>query len=81
MYMSEKTGRVIWQVTDTTGVPILGSTQVKLYNYISYPKIHPPQEQSPVSQNSQVCRLCSQSNKDYKPQSTSTKTAQSADSL
>ena len=32
-------------------------------NYVSYPKIHPPQEQS------QVYRLCSQS-KDYKPQST-----------
>ena len=23
MYMSEKTDKVIWQVTDTTGVPIL----------------------------------------------------------
>ena len=50
--MSEKTDRVIWQVTDTTGVPILGRAQAKLMNHISYPKIHPPQEQSPVSQDS-----------------------------
>ena len=54
MYKSEKTGRVIWQVTKTTGVPILGRTQAKLMNYISYPEIHAPkdQEQSPVSANS-----------------------------
>ena len=51
MYTSEKTDRVIWQVTDTTGVPILGRAQAKLMNYISYPKIHPSQEQSPVSQD------------------------------
>ena len=50
MYTSEKTDRVIWQVTKTTGVPILGRTQAKLMNYISYPEIHAPkdQEQSPV---------------------------------
>ena len=50
MYMSEKTDRVIWQVTDTTGVPILGRVQAKLMNYISYLEIHAPQEQeqSPV---------------------------------
>ena len=52
MYTSEKTDRVIWQVTDTTGVPILGRAQAKLMNYISYLKIHPPQEQPPVSQDS-----------------------------
>ena len=52
MYTSEKTDRVIWQVTDTTGVPILGRAQAKPMNYISYPKIHPPQEQSPISQDS-----------------------------
>ena len=52
MYMSEKTDMVIWQVTDTTGVPILGRAQAKLMNYISYLKIHPPQEQSPDSQDS-----------------------------
>ena len=46
MYMSEKTGRVFWQVTDTTGAPILGRTQAKLMNYISYPKMHPPHGQS-----------------------------------
>ena len=35
--------RVIWQVTDTTGVPILGRAQAKHMNYISYPEIHAPQ--------------------------------------
>ena len=43
---------VIWQVTDTTEVPILGRTQVKLMNYISYLEIHAPQQQSSVSQDS-----------------------------
>ena len=54
MCMSEKTDRVIWQVTDTTGIPILGRTQAKLMNYISYTEIHAPpgQEQSPVSTDS-----------------------------
>ena len=54
MCTSEKTDRVIWQVTKTTGVPILGRTQEKHMNYISYPKIHVPkdQEQSPVSADS-----------------------------
>ena len=42
IYMSEKTDRVIWQVTNTMGVPILGRTQAKLMNYISYPEIHAP---------------------------------------
>ena len=51
MHTSEKTDRVIWQVTDTMGVPILGRTQVKLMNYIIYPEIQAPlgQGQSPVS--------------------------------
>ena len=53
MHTKEKTDRVTWQVTDTTGVPILGRTQAKLMNYISYPEIHaPPQQQSSVSQDS-----------------------------
>ena len=54
MYTSEKTDRVIWQVTNTMGVPILGRTQAKLMNYISYPEVHAPksQEQSPVSADS-----------------------------
>ena len=54
MYTSEKTDRVIWQVTKTTGVPILGRTQAKLMNYISYPEIcaSKDQEQSPVSVDS-----------------------------
>ena len=53
MYTSENTDRVIWQVTNTMGVPILGRTQAKIINYISYPEIHAPsQEQSPVSADS-----------------------------
>ena len=43
MYTSEKTDRVTWQVTNTTGVPILGKVQAKLMNYISYPEIHAPE--------------------------------------
>ena len=42
MYTSEKTDRIIWQVTKTTGVPILDRTQAKHMNYISYPEIHAP---------------------------------------
>ena len=51
MYMSEKTDRVVWQVTDTTA---LGRVQAKLMKYISYLEIHATkeQEQSPVSQDS-----------------------------
>ena len=45
MYTSAKTVRVIWKVTNTTGVPILGRTQAKIMNYISYPEIHVLQEQ------------------------------------
>ena len=54
MYMIEKTDRVIWQVVNTMGVPILGRTEAKLMNYINYPEIHalPGQEQSPVSTGS-----------------------------
>ena len=54
MYTCEKTDRVIWKVTKTTGVPILGRTQAKHMNYISYPEIHASkdQEQSPVSADS-----------------------------
>ena len=53
MHTNEKADRVIWQVTDTTGIPILGRTQAKLMNYISYPEIHAPQQQqSSVSQDS-----------------------------
>ena len=54
MYTKEKTDRVVWQVTNTTGVPILGRTQAELMNYISYPVVHAPkcQEQSPVSADS-----------------------------
>ena len=47
MHTSEKTERVTWQVTNTTGVPVLGRTQAKCMNYVSYPEIH-----APVSQNS-----------------------------
>ena len=53
MHTNEKADRVIWQVTDTTRVPILGRTQMKLMNYVSYPEIHAPQQQqSSVSQDS-----------------------------
>ena len=53
MHTNKKAERVIWQVTDTTGIPILGRTQVKLMNYISYPEIHAPQQQqSSVSRDS-----------------------------
>ena len=54
MYTSENTDRVIWQVTNMTGVPILGRTQAKLMNYISYLEIHAPKDQewSPFSANS-----------------------------
>ena len=54
MYTSEKADRVILQVTNTTGVPILGRTQTKLMNYISYPEVCAPkdQEQSLVSADS-----------------------------
>ena len=45
MHTNEKADRVIWQVTDTSGFPILGRTQAKLMNYISYPEIHAPQQQ------------------------------------
>ena len=53
MHTNKKADRVIWQVTDTSGFPILGRTQAKLMNYISYPEIHTPQQQQPsVSQDS-----------------------------
>ena len=54
MYTSEKTDRAIWQVTNTMVVPILGRTQAKVINNISYPEVHAPksQEQSPVSADS-----------------------------
>ena len=79
--MSEKTDRVIWQVTDTTGVPILGTAQAKLMNYISYPKIHPPQEQSPVSQDSLKFTGYVHSLKTTNHSLQSTKTTQSKESL
>ena len=54
MYTSEKTDRVTWQVTNTTGVPILGRVQAKLMNYVSYPEIHAlkNQEHQPVPADS-----------------------------
>ena len=52
--MSVKTDRVTWEVTNMTGVPILGRVQAKLMNCISYPEIYAPknQEHQPVSANS-----------------------------
>ena len=71
MYTSEKTDIVVWQVTETTGVPILGRVQAKPMNYISYLDTCTPRTVSSLARQSQVCRLCPQS----------TKTAQSMDSL
>ena len=58
MYMSEQTDRVTWQVTDTTGVPMLGRVQAKHMNYISFPEIHSPTEQSLVPQDSLQSEDC-----------------------
>ena len=59
MCTNEKTDRVTWQVTNMTGVPILGRAQAKLMNYISYPDIHAPknQEHQPVSATDYVHSL------------------------
>ena len=83
MYTSEKTDRVIWQVTNTTKVPILGRTQPKLMNYISYPEIHAPQgqEQSPVSTDSLKSTDYINSLETTNSSLQSIKTAQSMDSL
>ena len=45
MHTSKKTDRVMWQVKNTTGVPILGRTQAKHMNYVSYPEICAPVSQ------------------------------------
>ena len=81
--MSEKTDKVVWQVTDTTGVPILGRVQAKLMKYISYLEIHAPleQEQSPVSQDSLKSTDYVHSLKTTNHNLQSTKTVQSMDSL
>ena len=83
IYTSEKTDRVIWQVTDTTGVPILGRVQAKLMKDISYPEIHAPQEQeqSPVSQDSLKSVDYVHSPKTTNHSLQSTKTTQSKGSL
>ena len=83
MYTSEKTDRVIWQVTNTMGVPILGRTQAKIMNYISYPEIHAPpgQVQSPVSTDSLKSTDYTYSLETMNSSVQSTKTAQSTDSL
>ena len=81
--MSEKTDKVIWQVTDTTEVPTLGTVQTKLMKYISYSEIHAPQEQeqSPVSQDSLKSADYIHSLKTTNHSLQSTKTTQSMDSL
>ena len=81
--MREKTDRVVWQVTDTTGVPILVRVQAKLMKYISYLEIHAPQEQeqSPVSQGSLKTVDYVHNLKTTNHSLQSTKTAQSMDSL
>ena len=81
--MSEKTDRVTWQVTDTTGVPILGRAQAKIMNYISYSEIHAlqEQEQAAVSQNSLKSADYIHSLETLQCSLQSKKTAQSMDSL
>ena len=79
--MSEKTDRVTWQVTDTTGIPILGRTQMKHMNYISYPEIYTPQKQSPVSQDSLKSTDYVHSLETMQCSLQSKRTAQSMDSL
>ena len=83
MYISEKTDRVILQVTDTMGVPVLGRTQAKLMNYISYPEIHTllGQGQSPVSMNSLKSTDYVHSLETTNNSLQSAKTVQSIDSL
>ena len=83
MYMSEKTDRVTWQVTNMTGVPILGRVQVKLMNYISYPEIHAPEnkEHQPVSADSLKSTDYIHSLETTGDSLQSKKTAQSMDSL
>ena len=83
MYTSEKTDRVTWQVTNMTGVPILGRVQAKLMNYISYPEIHAPknQEHQPVSANSLKSTGYVHSLETMGNSVQSKKTAQSIDSL
>ena len=56
MHASEKTDRVTWQVMNTTGVPILGRTQAKHMNYVSYPDTC-----TSLTEQSQVYRLRAQS--------------------
>ena len=74
---------VIWQITDTTGVPILGRTQAKLMNYISYPEIDAPlgQGQSPVSTDSLKSTDYVHSIETTNNSLQSTKTVQSMNSL
>ena len=75
--------RVIWHVTNTTGVPILGRTQAKLINYISYPEIHAPpgQRQSQVQTDSLKSKDYVYSVETMNNSLQSAKTAQSMDSL
>ena len=57
MHTSEKTDRVTWQVTNTTGVPILGRMQAKHMNCVSYPEIHAPVSQSSLKSTDYVHNL------------------------
>ena len=79
--MSEKTDSYLASYRYNRGSIILGRAQAKLMNYISYPKIHPTQEQSPVSQDSLKSTDYVHSLKTTRHSLQSTKTAQSMDSL
>ena len=73
--------KVIWQVTDTMGVPILGRAQAKLMSYTSCLEIHPPQEHSLVLQDSLKSIDYVHSLKTTGHSLQSTKTTQPMDSL
>ena len=74
---------VTWQVTNTTGVPVLGRVQAKLMNYISYPEIHAPEnkEYQPIPADSLKSTDYVHSLETMGDSLQSKKTAQSIDSL
>ena len=78
MHTSEKTDRVTWQVTNTTGVPILGKSQAKHMNYVRYLVIHAPASQNSLKSTDYVHSLetmhCSLQSKRTAPDSDSLQT-------
>ena len=78
--MSEKTDKGYLASNRYNRSPIQGRAQAKLMNYISYPKIHQPQEQTPDSKSLKSTDYV-HSLKTTNHSLQSTKTAQSMDSL